>query len=369
MAYLNTHDLSVGYDGKILIDGIELSVESGKILTLIGPNGSGKSTILKTITGHLERIGGVVEIKGRDLRGYSDMELAKHLAVVLTDRIRPELTTCGEVVAMGRYPYTGRFGRLGEADYEKVRGALRTVGALELEHRPFGNISDGQRQRIMLARAICQDPEILVLDEPTSFLDIRHKIEFLDILRRMAKEAGVAIVMSLHEIDLAAKVSDFIACVDGERIEHCGPPEEIITDQIVEKLYDLERGSYNSVFGSVELERPGGEPRVFVLAGGGRAALTYRALQQAGIAFSTGILYENDIDYPVARSLAAEMISLPAFEECTAEHIHLAKKRIEEAEFFIDCGLEMRELNGYQHILREYAAVLGKKNPPSFGGN
>lgn len=363
MAYLNTKGLCVGYERKILIDGIELSVESGKILTLIGPNGSGKSTILRTITGHLERIGGVVEIKGRDLREYSDMELAKKLSVVLTDRIKPELMTCADVVAMGRYPYTGRFGRLGDADYEKVRRALRTVGAIELEHRPFGNISDGQRQRIMFARAICQEPEVLVLDEPTSYLDIRHKIELLGILRRMAKEEGVAIVMSLHEIDLAAKISDFIACVNGDCIEYYGPPQEIITDRIVEKLYDLEKGSYNSRFGSVELERPSGEPRVFVLAGGGNGAQVFRALQQAGMAFTAGILYENDIDYPVARSLAAETISLPAFEDCTAEHIHLAKKRIEEAEFFIDCGLEMRALNGYQHILREYAAVLGKKSP------
>lgn len=366
MNYLETKDLSVGYDGKILIDGIELSVESGKILTLIGPNGSGKSTILKTMTGHLERIGGVVEIKGRDLRGYSDMELAKHLSVVLTDRIRPELMTCGDVVAMGRYPFTGHFGKLGDADYEKVRRALQTVGASELEYRPFTNISDGQRQRIMFARAICQEPEVLVLDEPTSFLDIRHKIELLGILRKMAQESGVAIVMSLHEIDLAAKVSDFIACVDGDHIEYYGTPQEIITDRIVEKLYDLERGSYNSIFGSVELEKPLGKTRVFVLSGGGEGAVVYRSLQKSGMAFTTGILYENDIDFPVARSLAVEVISLPAFEACTQEHIRKAKERIEKAEYFIDCGLEMRELNGYQHILREYAAMLGKKNPPSF---
>ncbi|MDO4753987.1 MAG: ABC transporter ATP-binding protein, partial [Bacillota bacterium] len=322
MDFLAARDLSVGYSEKILISGINLTVESGKILTLIGPNGSGKSTILKTLTRHLRKIGGVIEIKGMEQDRYTDAELARELSVVLTDRVKAELMTCGDVVAMGRYPYTGHFGHLREEDYETVRSALATVGALDLEHRPFTQISDGQRQRIMLARAICQDPKVLVLDEPTSFLDIRHKIELLGILLDMAKHKHVAIVMSLHEIDLAAKVSDFIACVDGEHISHYGPPQDIITDRIVEKLYDLEKGSYNALFGSVELERPAGKPKVFVLAGGGGGVTTFRALQKKGIAFSAGILYQNDIDYFVAESLASELISLPAFAECTIETVN-----------------------------------------------
>lgn len=359
----NTENLSVGYSGNVLIDGINLSVKAGTILTLIGPNGSGKSTVLRTLTKHLDRIGGVIRIDRTELSHYPDKELAKHLAVVLTDRIRPELMTCGDVVAMGRYPYTGHFGKMTEADRDAVDLAMELVAAADLFDRPFSDISDGQRQRIMLARAICQDPKILVLDEPTSFLDIRHKIELLEILRDMAKLRNVAIIMSLHEIDLAAKISDRIACIDGDRIAYCGTPEEIMTDEIIEKLYRLKPGSYNSLFGSVELPKPEGASEVFVLAGNGLGIPVFRSLQQRGIPFSTGILCENDVDYFVAKSLATEMVSLPPFTDCTAAEVQRAKNMIERCKYFIDCGVEMRDLNGYVFVLREYAKVL-QKNPP-----
>ena len=203
--YFETESLSVGYAGKTLIHDINIAVERGEILTLIGPNGSGKSTILKTITKHLEKIAGVVTIENNNISKWSNKELAKRLSVMLTDRINPELMTCEQVVAMGRYPYTNHFGGLTKEDRSIVQESMRMVHAQELADRPFSDISDGQRQRIMLARAICQQPEVIVLDEPTSYLDIRHKIELLDILRKMAAENHVAVVMSLHEVDLAAK--------------------------------------------------------------------------------------------------------------------------------------------------------------------
>ena len=190
MEYFKTEDLSVGYRGRSLIHDINLGMEKGKILILIGPNGAGKSTILKTITRHLDRIGGTVAIGGRDIQGWSAKEMAGQVAVVLTDRIRPELMTCGEVVAMGRYPYTNAMGKMTAADKEAVSRALRRVHATELEEQDFSTLSDGQRQRIMLARAICQEPQVIVLDEPTAYLDIRFKIELLGILREMAHEEG-----------------------------------------------------------------------------------------------------------------------------------------------------------------------------------
>ena len=130
--------------------------------------------------------------------------------------------TCRDIVASGRYPYTGRLGLLTKRDEETVRDAMEAVHALELSERDFNAISDGQRQRILLARAICQEPEIIILDEPTSFLDIRHKLELLSILRSMAKEKKITVIMSLHEIDLAQKISDKIICVKGDTIGCCG---------------------------------------------------------------------------------------------------------------------------------------------------
>ena len=164
--YFETQKLSVGYHRRPLIEDIDIGIWQGGILCLIGPNGSGKSTILRSITRHLTKLGGVVAIGGRDLDGMSDKELARHVSVVLTDRIEPELMTCWEVVAAGRYPYTNHFGKLSREDQRIVEDSMARVNALELREQRFTELSDGQKQRVLLARALCQQPEVIVLDEP-----------------------------------------------------------------------------------------------------------------------------------------------------------------------------------------------------------
>ena len=222
--YIDTEKLSVGYGKKTLIRDIALHVRRGEIVTLIGPNGAGKSTILKTISGELKKLGGTVYLGGDSMAEMKEAEQAKRMAVVMTERIRPELMTCYEVAAAGRYPYTGRFGLLGENDRKKVKEALELVNGLDLSDRYFTEISDGQKQRILLARAICQEPEAIVLDEPTSFLDIRYKLEILSILKELVRSRKTAVLMSLHELELAQKVSDFVVCVDGNAIGRVGTP-------------------------------------------------------------------------------------------------------------------------------------------------
>ena len=300
---LRLESLAVGYNGKPLISDISLSVAKGEIVTLIGPNGSGKSTILKSITKHLATIAGTVYIDGKNMRLLSGKDIAKKLAVVLTERVRPELMTCREMVAAARYPYTGSFGLLTDHDREVVERSLEIVHALDIADQDVTAISDGQRQRVLLARAICQEPEIIVLDEPTSFLDIRHKIELLEILSDMAKNKGISVVMSLHEIDLAERISDRIVCVKGERIAAYGTPDEIFSDETIAGLYGIENGSFNALLGSVELSAPTGEVRCFVIGGGGFGIPFYRALQKRGIAFAAGILQPNDMDMAVASVL------------------------------------------------------------------
>ena len=359
--YFETHDLSVGYGGRPLIEKINLSIEKGRILTLIGPNGSGKSTILKTITKHLEKIAGVVTIENDNISKWSNKELAKRLSVMLTERIDPELMTCEQVVAMGRYPYTNHFGSLTPGDRQVVEESLHMVRAEELAERPFTDISDGQRQRIMLARAICQQPEIIVLDEPTSYLDIRHKIELLDILRKMAREKNVAVVMSLHEIDLAAKISDQIICVKGDRIRLFGTPEQVFTGERVKELYELESGSFNTLFGSVELMAPEGEPEIFVLAGAGKGIPIYRLLQKSKHAFSTGVLFENDVDLQVASALAAHVTVAPAFGTFGERELNEAKRWIDRARCVVDAGTPVGEQNRRSRELIQYARTEGKR--------
>lgn len=352
---LTTRELAIGYNRNILIGEINIRLEPGKILTLIGPNGAGKSTLLKTIIRQLAPISGKVFIGKLPLSDIPGKDFAKRAAVVLTERIHPELMTCAEVVAMGRYPYTDMFGQLSDHDKAVVMSALEQVNALDLAEREFTALSDGQRQRIMLARAICQEPELIILDEPTAWLDIRYKIEFLDILRRMAREKGTAIIMSLHEIDLAMKVSDELLCLDGEKITAYGTPEAVLSSQTIEKLYAIQNGSYNFLFGSVELPKPEGEPRVFVIAGNGKGTPFYRMLQKLGVPFATGILFENDVDCQTADALSVHVIKTPAFEPITEETERRAEDLLCRCKFVLDAGTETGSLNRANGDLLEIA--------------
>lgn len=358
--YLYTENLAVGYNGQPLIENICLHLRRGEIMTLIGPNGSGKSTILRSVIRQLTPIRGAVYLDGRPMDCMSALDIARRLSVLMTDRVHPELMTCRDVAATGRYPYTGKLGLLTAADWEKVDEALALVHGEDLADRDFSQISDGQRQRILLARALCQEPEVLVLDEPTSFLDIRYKLELLSILKDMVRRRDLAVLMSLHELDLAQKVSDCVACVHNHAVERCGAPEEIFTAGYILELYDAVRGSYNPDFGCLELEPPAGIPQVFVIGGGGSGIPVYRRLQRQGVPFAAGVLHENDLDYPVAKSLAAAVISETAFNPIADEGFRLAAERMASCARVL-CPLStFGPMNEKNRLLREMAEEAGK---------
>lgn len=358
--YFQMKDLSVGYNGNSLIRDINIGINKGEIVTLIGPNGSGKSTILKSITRQLKVVEGNVFFDDTSLLKLPYKELASKMAVVLTDRIKTELMTCHDIVATGRYPYTGRLGILTQEDERLVEEAMQAVHAQELGNRDFNAISDGQKQRVLLARAICQDPDVIVLDEPTSFLDVKYKLELLSILERMARQKKITVIMSLHEIDLAQKISDKIICVKGETISHYGSPEEVFTEEIIRELYGINNGYFDPLFGSIELPAPEGEPEVFVISSGGTGIPVYRRLQKEHIPFAAGILYENDMDYRLARLLAAEVITEEPFEEIREETLQKAFETIGKCKRVINAGVKIGTWNiGIERLL-ERAEIEGK---------
>ena len=270
----------------------------------------------------------------------SGKEVAQKLAVVTTERIRPELMTCEDIVATGRYPYTGTLGILSEGDWEKVHKAMEMVHALDFKDRDF--------------------TEIIVLDEPTSFLDIRHKLELLSILKKMVLEHHTAVLMSLHELDLAQKISDYVICVHGDRIEKYGTPEEIFTSEYIHHLYGITTGSYNASFGCLEMGAPAGKPQVFVIGGNGRGIPVYRKLQRAGIPFIAGVIHSNDLDYDVAKALAAEVISEEPFEAVTEEHLEKAEKMMDDCAEVICCVDKFGTMNAANRRLVEKAKRDGK---------
>lgn len=308
MSYCETHDLAVGY-GAPLLQGIDLQAERGKILALIGPNGAGKSTLLKTLAGQLAAQGGAVLLDGRGLTDYTPSARARKLALMVPHTARTELTTAFEVAAAGRYPYTGRLGILSEADRQQVRDALQLVQADALADRDFAKLSDGQRQRVLLARAVCQQPEILLLDEPTSFLDVKGKAELMSILRTLARDKNVAVVVTLHELELARKLADAVVCVAPQGVSAVLTPQAAFAEENICRLFDLSKEQYAALFAQNDdkpkfehyirsgrrLLRCGyttGTCAALGAAGAARLLLTGRAPESVGLRTPKGIVVE-----------------------------------------------------------------------------
>ncbi len=329
-SYFFTAGLSVGYGQAPVVRDVTFSLERGEILTLIGPNGAGKSTLLKSIAGQLTAMGGTVYLNGSSLQMMRRADIARQMSVLLTDRLQAELLSCEQVVESGRYPYTGRFGLLSQDDHAAVFDAMECVHVTGLREQLFSKVSDGQKQRVLLARAIAQEPDILILDEPTSYLDIRYKTEFLSALQELCRCKNIAVLLSLHELELARRISDRLLCIRDGAVYRYGTPEEIFCGDTVRTLFELSEGSYDAVTDGLELAAPKGEPQVFVIGGCGSGRELYRSLQRKGIPFVTGILPENDLDAPVARALASEVIVSPAMEPADDRYYALAEKKLRQ---------------------------------------
>lgn len=352
---IKAEQLTVGYDKNPLIKDINITVNKGEILTLIGPNGAGKTTILKTIINQIKSISGVVYLNTKILSQTDLKEIAQKVSVVLTEKITPERMSVREVVETGRYPYTSMLGILTDKDHHIVNEMLQLVNIELIAEKEFSKISDGQKQRVMLARALCQQPEVLILDEPTSFLDIRYKLEFLTIIQNLARTQGLAVIMSLHEIELAERISDKVACVMGDKIDKFGSCEEIFKDGYIQKLYGLPEESYNYLTGHIELQKPIGEAKTLVIAGGGTGKNIYRSLQRKGIPFYTGIICESDIDYPIAKALAVDVIVYKSFstiEEKQIEQLRIIADKCDK--IYITINLD--EDNEYTHMVNKLLA-------------
>lgn len=240
---------SVGYGKRVVVDNIDIDIKQGEIITLIGPNGAGKSTILKTITKQLEMIAGEIVLAQNNISRLNEKQLAELVSMVVTERLSTELMTCRDVVATGRYPYTGRLGILSSRDMKIVQGAIDRVEASEVADLDFMKISDGQRQRVMLARALCQEPQVMVLDEPTSYLDLKYKLSLINTIKELARRDKITIVMSLHELELANGISDRIICVKNNKVDKVGTPDEIFTKHYISCLFDVDVEKYETELG------------------------------------------------------------------------------------------------------------------------
>lgn len=218
MNVITLHHLSVGYGHRQVLTDVNLSLPRGSLISLMGANGTGKSTLLRTLCGFLKPLEGRVLIEGADLSKLSATEVARRVSIVLTERTDVQGLTSAELVAMGRAPYTGFLGRLHPADKMAVRQAMEAVGIEGLSCRKVGRLSDGEQQKVMIAKALAQATPVVLLDEPTAFLDYPSKVMLMKTLRTLAQHEGKTILLTTHDIELAARLSDMLLEIRGQQI-------------------------------------------------------------------------------------------------------------------------------------------------------
>jgi len=240
MVRLYTDDLNIGYEERLIVKNLSVQIPDKKITTIIGSNGCGKSTLLKAITRIISHQSGAVVLDGADISKENTKILAKKMAILPQ---APESTsglTVGELVSYGRFPYQKGFGRLTKRDYEVIDWALEVTGTKEFKYRPVDALSGGQRQRVWIAMALAQETEIIFLDEPTTYLDMTHQLEVLELLQKLNVEQGRTIVMVLHDLNQAARFADYIIALKDGEIVKVGNCEEVMNRDVLKKVFHID---------------------------------------------------------------------------------------------------------------------------------
>lgn len=325
---LDVKSICCGYGQKDVLKDITFNVEKGECIGIIGPNGSGKSTLLKTLSRTLKPVSGSVILMDKGLELYSSKELARNMAVVPQDANVEFDFTCLEIVLMGRSPHLGRFELEGRKDADIARQSMELTNTWHLRDRPYSQISGGERQRVTIARALAQEPSVLLLDEPVSHLDIEHQIEVLDLVERLKKEKGIVVIMILHDLNLAARYCDRLILLYGNGILVGGGPAEVLTEaniasafhaHVLVRKHPLTGYLYVTLLNSIEAMEPSLEKTVHVVCGAGTGTQVLYALRSKGYHVTAGVLNVLDSDYETAVQLGIKVVSEAPFSPITAE--------------------------------------------------
>jgi iron complex transport system ATP-binding protein len=303
---LEARGLSVGYKRPVLAN-LNMEIRKGSLVSLLGPNGAGKTTLLRTLSRRLTPLSGEILLKGRPLSDYRSGELSKITSVVLTDRAAPPMLSVLEYVALGRHPHMSLWGRMSDNDISVVESSLAAVRGERLAAQLVDRLSDGERQKAALARALAQEPELMLLDEPTAHLDLKHRLEVMGILRSLCAERGLAVLAAIHDVDVAAKVSDLVVTVRDGALASFGRPELVLSSEAVSSLYDLSRAGFSNHLGGVEVRGDGRAGKAFVVSRLDRSALAMRLLSKRGWSLSAGLMDRGDLDAHVAEALGGEV--------------------------------------------------------------
>jgi iron complex transport system ATP-binding protein len=265
-----------------IADGLQLSLNAGEFVCLIGPNGAGKSTLMRTLAGLQPPLAGTIMLLAQDIRALSALEMARHISIVLTERVDSVHLSAYELVALGRHPYTGWAGVLTEADQAVIQEALALAGALALADRSLAQLSDGERQKVMVARALAQATPVILLDEPTAYLDLPRRVELMSMLRDLTRTTGRAVLLSTHDLDLALRTADHLWLLDDAGHVAVGVPEDLVLNGALERSFASQGVQFEPLTGAFrQVTRDGG---VVALKGEGLTLeWTRRALERVGL--------------------------------------------------------------------------------------
>jgi iron complex transport system ATP-binding protein len=284
---LKLQNLSIGYvQGRrsraMVAEGLSVSLHRAELVCLLGPNGAGKSTLMRTIAGMQTPLAGQALLLGENIHRLKARDLAKRLSVVLTERVSVGILSAYALVALGRHPHTNWAGNLTEQDHDVVRRAMQMVGAQDLAHRPVGELSDGERQKVMVARALAQEPEVMILDEVTAFLDLPRRVEIMRLLREIAHREGTTILLSTHDLDLALRSADRIWLLSKGGALQVGAPEELALSGAFAEAFASEGVTFDERRGAFKIieRHEAGEVKVTGEEIG--ALWTARALERCG---------------------------------------------------------------------------------------
>ncbi len=282
---LQTHQLTIGYPKYTVAHDIDVALYAGELVCLIGPNGAGKSTLMRTLAAMQAPLAGHTTLLGADVYKLESRELARRLSIVLTDRVDVGLLTGYALVALGRHPYTDWTGQLAPHDEAVVRWAVEAVGAVDLAPRHVNELSDGERQKLMIARALAQEPAVMLLDEPTAYLDLPRRVEIMLLLRGLARKTERAILLSTHDLDLALRNADRIWLMPKGGDLQLGAPEDLVLSGAFERAFASEGVQFDRRTGSFK-PQVDATKTIAVRGEGIRLIWTVRALERAGYAIS-----------------------------------------------------------------------------------
>lgn len=256
---VNTKQLCIGFrkgknEWNQLHSNINVSLKHGEFACLLGPNGAGKSTLIKSITGFLPIISGDALINGKSLSHYSKRSLSKVISIVFTERLKVPDMTVKEMVSLGRSPYTNFLGRLKPVDEQIICNSIKDIGISQLSNRALTTLSDGEHQKVMIAKALAQDTPIIILDEPTAFLDLPSRMDIMNLLRRLAKEKNKSILLSTHDLDLALRMADKVWLLDKGKQLAFGTPEDLILDDNFRKFFEKDGVLFDNEIGAFKID-------------------------------------------------------------------------------------------------------------------